>query len=232
LQAAEQAVLPNGCVFCGCVLAARSRAVCDPCHAGLPWLHAVCPRCGLPLESGLPADARCGRCQLCPPPYAAVVAPLRYEFPVDAAIKALKFRRKLHYAPALASLLREPIRRLPPGIDAVLPVPLHWRRQMWRGFNQAEELCRALDAELGAPVMRQVRRRRRTVSQSGLGATARRANLRGAFELRGGIAARHVLIVDDVVTTGATCEQLAVTLLRAGVREVSVLAIARATTPN
>jgi ComF family protein len=159
----------------------------------------------------------------------AVVAPLRYEFPVDAAIKALKFRRKLHYAPALASLLHEHVGKLPHGIDAVLPVPLHWRRQMRRGFNQAEELRRALAPDLALPVLRQARRTRSTPYQSGLAARARQANLHGVFRLRGTIDARHVLIIDDVVTTGATCGQLAVVLRNAGVGEVSVLAIARAT---
>lgn len=164
--------------------------------------------------------------------FAEVAAPLEYAFPVDAAIKALKFQRKLHYAPALASLLREPARRMRTGYDAVLPVPLHWRRQLRRGFNQADELCRALDADLGLPVLRQVRRTRRTPYQSGLGARARRANLRGVFSLNGKIAARRVLIIDDVVTTGATCERLAATLRRAGVREVGVLAVARAVRPD
>lgn len=232
LRTLEQEVLPCGCVFCGRVLPAGSRCVCDPCYAELPWLDVTCRCCGLPLSGGVDSGRVCGRCQVRPTPFAALVAPLRYEVPVDGAIKALKFQRRLYYAPALAALLVEPARRLPSGIDAMLPVPLHWGRQMRRGFNQAGELCRVLAADLGLPVLGQVRRTRRTPYQSGLGAGARRTNLRGAFALREEIGARHVLIVDDVVTTGATCEQLAATLLGAGVREVSVLAVARAVRPD
>lgn len=228
LRGLEQRVMPVACAFCGHELATDARPVCAACHAELPWIDAACRRCGMPLPAQGAADGSCGRCQRHPLPFTAVVAPLRYEFPVDAAIKALKFRRRLYYVPAFASLLREAIRRLPPGIDGLLPVPLHWRRQMRRGFNQAAALCRTLEPDLPLPVLRQVRRTRSTPYQSGLGARARRANLRGAFRLRGDTDLRHVLIVDDVVTTGATCSQLAVTLRAAGVAEVSVLAIARA----
>jgi ComF family protein len=161
-----------------------------------------------------------------------LIAPLRYEFPVDAAIKALKFRRRLHYLPAFAALLHRSARRLPEDIDAMLPVPLHWRRQLLRGFNQATELCRLLRPVLPVPVLHRAARIRNTRYQSGLGADARRSNLRGAFRIRSGIALSHVLIVDDVVTTGATAERLAATLRAAGVHRVSVLAIARASRPD
>ena len=160
------------------------------------------------------------------------MAPLRYEFPVDAAIKALKFQRRLHYLPAFAAMLSGPVRQLPGGIDAMLPVPLHWRRQLLRGFNQATELCRLLAPLLQVPVLHRVVRTRSTRYQSGLGAGARRRNLRGAFRLSGSVALSHVLIVDDVVTTGATAGQVAATLRAGGVRQVSVLAIARAARPD
>lgn len=228
----EQQVLPGGCVFCGLGLAIGSRPVCDPCHAELPWAGAACRRCGAELPAQPPRDAVCGRCQVEPPAFDALLAPLRYEFPVDAAIKAMKFERRLHYLPAFAALVGEAARDLPEDIDAMLPVPLHWRRQMLRGFNQATELCRQLEPLLHVPVLQRVMRIRNTRYQPGLGAGERRSNLRGAFRLRGNIASNHVLIVDDVVTTGATAEQLTVTLRAGGVRRVSVLAIARAFRPG
>ena len=232
LRALEQQVLPDSCAFCGLGLPAGALPVCEPCHAELPWIGAACRRCGLALPAQGPSAPVCGQCQLDPPAFDALLAPLRYEFPVDAAIKAIKFERRLHYLPAFAALLGRTARALPADIDALLPVPLHWRRQLLRGFNQATELCRLLRPALCAPVLHRVARIRNTRYQPGLGAGERRRNLRGAFRLRGKLTLRHVLVVDDVVTTGATAEQLTATLRAAGVRRVSVLAIARASRPD
>ena len=112
-------------------------------------------------------------------------------------------------------------------IDAVLPVPLHWRRQALRGFNQAAEIARPLCRQAGLPWLTGVARFRNTPYQSGLSAGRRQRNLHNAFRVHGRIACRHVLVVDDVITTGATCRQVARVLLDAGVPAVSVLAIAR-----
>jgi ComF family protein len=154
--------------------------------------------------------------------------PFAYEFPIDAAIRQYKFRRRLWYAPAFAELLLPAIAGLPDSIDALLPVPLHWLRHGVRGFNQATEICRALRGQVDLPISRNAYRHRATPQQSGSSARARRRNLRQAFSIRGRVTAKHVLIVDDVVTTGETCRQLARTLMSEGVDEVSVLAIARA----
>ncbi len=161
-------------------------------------------------------------------PFAVAVAPLAYEFPVDAAIRLFKFHRKLHYASAFGELLCAAAADLPADIDALLPVPLHWLRHGVRGFNQAAEICRPLQQASGLPVMRNVVRIRRTPYQSGLGARERRRNLSGAFVVRGTVRARHVLLVDDVITTGETCTQLARELLARGAQKISVLALARA----
>jgi ComF family protein len=160
-------------------------------------------------------------------PFAAARAPLGYAFPVDAAIKRLKFQRRLFYVPAFAILLRDTIESLPTGIDALLPMPLHWRRQALRGFNQAAEIAHTVRALTGLPLITNVVRRRHTPYQSGLTAAQRRRNLRDAFRVRGRVASRHPLIVDDVITTGATGRQLAEVLFDAGVPAVSMLAIAR-----
>jgi len=161
------------------------------------------------------------------PPFTVCAAPLEYSYPVDAALKALKFRRRLDYVPALSELLWSAATALPDDIDALLPVPLHWRRHAMRGFNQAQELGRILRQRSGMPQLDNVRRTRATPYQSGLDARARRNNLRDAFAVRGVIAARHVLIVDDVITTGETCRQLAQVAMAAGARKISVLAVAR-----
>lgn len=202
LRSLADAAMPNACVFCGAPRAPLEVPLCAACHDELPW-------------------ARTG------PARSRLYAPLDYAFPIDAAIKALKFHRRLEYAPALGALLVETAGTLADGVDGILPVPLHWRRQALRGFNQAAELCRPLARYLGVPLVGNVFRRRPTAYQSGLSAAERKRNLRGAFAVRGPVTARHVLVVDDVVTTGATCGQLAATLRRAGAGAVSVLALAR-----
>jgi ComF family protein len=174
------------------------------------------------------AGVRCADCQARPLPFVSVVVPFAFEFPIDAAIRQYKFRRKLWYAPAFTELLLPALDELPDSIDAILPVPLHWLRHGIRGFNQAAEIGRGLCRHAGLPMLRIVRRHRPTPYQSASNAKARRRNLRRAFSIRGPVPARHVLIVDDVVTTGETCRQLARVLLSAGAEEISVLAIARA----
>jgi len=220
--------MPNACVFCGVKRGLDESSVCPPCHNDLPWNERACRQCANPLVADPPADVVCAACQQAPPPFACTYAPLLYEFPVDAAIKAMKFRRKLHYVPAFVDILAYAMHTLPDDIDVLLPVPLHWRRQAIRGFNQARELANAVSNRTGIPVLRNVVRSRATPYQSGLTGAHRQRNLRGAFAVRGDVRMRHVLIIDDVVTTGETCRQLAVTLHNAGVNEVSVLAIARA----
>jgi ComF family protein len=208
LRALEDALMPLRCVFCGSRSRPPERYICVGCHGDLPFIESALPPASSPLEDD--------------------VAPLAYEFPVDAAIKALKFRRKLFYAPALSELLIEACPNLPDDIDAVLPVPLHWRRRWRRGFNQAYEIGKPVARHLAVPLVRGVRRSRATPFQSGLSAHERARNLRSAFRVRGELAHEHVLIVDDVVTTGTTVCELARVLRRAGVARVSALAVARA----
>ncbi|NNC76626.1 MAG: ComF family protein [Woeseiaceae bacterium] len=156
------------------------------------------------------------------------VAAVEYEYPVDAAIRALKFHGRLSCIPAFAGILLTVAPALPGDIDALLPVPLHRWRYAKRGFNQADELARSVARQLHLPVINNARRIIATPYQSGLDAHERRENLSSAFDVRGVINAKHVVIVDDVVTTGETCRQLANTVLASGVEKVSVLALARA----
>jgi ComF family protein len=224
----DTAIMPRRCVFCGTRCHDDEPLVCTGCYGDLPWNDLCCRRCAQPIGSAQPQDVDCADCQVDPPPVQAMVAPLVYTFPVDAAIKAMKFHRKLFYAPVFGEVLVRAFGRLPAGIDAILPVPLHWRRHAMRGYNQARELCKPLLRQTGLPLVTNIVRQRPTVYQSGLDARARRRNLRRAFSVRGNLVGQHVLIVDDVITSGATCHALARTLLQAGVDKVSVLALARA----
>lgn len=224
----EQALFPRCCVFCGAEMRLVPRHVCDGCDRDLVRNQPACRSCALPL-AGSGTDY-CGDCQGSRRPFVAVVAPLAYTFPLDAAIKAFKFRRQLFYVPAFVELLRTATQELPTGIDAIQPVPLHRWRKLRRGFNQAREIALPVARELSLPVLDCVHRCRHTPYQSGLPAAARRRNLRGAFAMRRPVDARHVLLLDDVITTGTTCRQIAELLKEHGVPEVSVLALARATT--
>ncbi|MFQ5981922.1 MAG: ComF family protein, partial [Woeseiaceae bacterium] len=211
--------------FCGVSLAVGHFRTA--CRAELPWTDVACERCGQPLSLPLPEGAHCSDCQLHPPPFDKAFAPLVYTFPVDSALKSLKFQRQLVYAPAFGELLLSPLAERFPDVDSLLPVPLHARRHAVRGFNQAAELCRPLRKQTGLPIIKNVRRVRFTEPQTGLDAAERRRNMKAAFEVRGKLYFATPLVVDDVITTGETGRQLAQALLRAGAEKVSVLAVAR-----
>ena len=208
------------CLLCGQAepRVAAVAPVCRGCMADLPWLSAQ-------GASGL----RVG----CP---GRVLSALTYEYPVDRLIAAAKFGRQAPVARGLGQLLALRMPALPEPPDAVVPVPLHWRREASRGFNQAEEMARAVCDARGWPLRTDLCRRiRATPEQSGLGAGPRRDNLRGAFALRNARAAgrcRHVLLIDDVLTTGATVSALTEVFQVAGVPEVSVWTVARTPPPS
>ncbi len=202
----DDVIMPRYCVFCGDQCRQGEGTLCTGCRSDLPRNPNMAPL----------------------PPCDTVVAPLAYAFPVDSALKALKFNRKLYFVPPFSGLLQEAAASLPADVDALLPVPLHWIRHSTRGFNQSAELCKPLAKSMGLPLLDAVSRRRATRSQSGLSAKERRRNLRNAFRLRRPVEAQHVCLVDDVVTTGATVRAVARLLLDSGVDRVSVLAVARA----
>ena len=220
------ALLPPRCALCG--LACAGPDFCLGCRFDLPRIRAACAACGEPLAGPLPAGVVCGRCQRRPPPFECATAPLRYAFPVDEALKALKFRRQLFYARAFARVLYGEFLRHHEDADALAPVPLHPLRHARRGFNQSVLLCAPLARLTGLPVLANLRRVRRTAPQAGLAADSRRRNLAGAFRVRGELGCRRPLIVDDVMTTGETCRHLAAALRAAGAESVRVLTVARA----
>jgi predicted amidophosphoribosyltransferase len=231
----EGAVLPWRCLCCGAPGSA-GLDLCAACHAELPWNANACGRCALPLSAGA---STCGECQRDPPPFAAAFAPLRYAFPIDRLIVGLKFGGHLEHGRLLGTLVTarsEALRAaIPPGLP-LLPIPLHAARLAERGFNQAAELARIVAPALGAkPAPELAWRRKPTPPQARLDAASRRANLAGAFAVSAhpkGCAAtwvpRRLIILDDVVTTGATVRELSRTLRDAGCEEVFVVAVARA----
>ena len=170
----------------------------------------------------------CADCQATPPVFDKARAPLRYEFPVDVVLKKLKFNRQTAFAAAFAEILLPSLCSDFPDCDALVPVPLHAIRHYRRGFNQADELSRPIAKATGLPEIMCVKRRRATRPQTGLDPVERRRNLKDAFTVTEPVRCRRPVIVDDVVTTGATCNQLAKVLRNAGAERVGVLAVARA----
>ena len=214
-------------LFGGACFVCRGSArglLCTACQAELPQLTAErCPRCALPTPGG----AVCGRCLADPPAYDATLAALAYDFPADALVHALKFRGELALAPLLAKLLLP--QTLSEKADRVIPVPLSAARLRTRGYNQAAEIARGLAN--GRLDLDTCVRDEDTPPQMQLPWDQRQRNIRGAFRCRRSLAGASVAVVDDVMTTGATLEELARTLKRAGAVRVVNWVVARTLPP-
>jgi ComF family protein len=158
------------------------------------------------------------------------VAPFRYRYPLDVLIRELKYHDRLACVRFLGGALADEVRARRSDLpERLLPVPLHWRRCIARGFNQSLEIARVVGARLNIPVDRGiVRRVRATPAQAGLPAAERRRNLRNAFLVAKVPPCKRVAIVDDVVTTGATAREISRALRRAGIEDVQIWAVARA----
>jgi ComF family protein len=170
----------------------------------------------------------CGECLSRPPRFARIAVAVSYRFPVDSAILRLKYAADLAVAEPLAALLAEQLAHQPPP-DLLVPMPLARSRLRERGFNQALEIARGLSDRLNLRLAIDVcRRTRNTPPQAGLPWDERRRNDRGAFGCSKDLTGTRIAVVDDVLTTGATLDELAGTLLRAGAAEVVGWVIARA----
>ena len=210
--------------------------ICVACEAELPWLGEQCRVCALPLPQ---AGLTCGQCLRRPPAFSQVVAPWSYRFPVDSLITRFKHAAKWPYGRLLGELLAQSLHhRFNDGLprpDVLLPVPLASRRLRQRGYNQAALLAQWLGHSLGiAWNEHALLRPQDTPAQQGLDAHARRRNLRRAFSLadEAQVRGRHLALVDDVLTTGATAETLAGLLLDAGASRVDVYCLARTPSPG
>ena len=218
-------LLPLHCRLCG-EQVAWELELCPGCYRDLPWLKTACRRCADPLPAE-PQTLLCGRCLRRPPPFDRVIAPLHFAPPVDGLIHAYKFHGDLAAGRLLANLLAAATTASRP--ELLLPVPLHARRLRQRGFNQSLELARQLSRQRRLPLAdRLLVRCRDTPPQRLLPASERRANVRGAFALRGPLSARHVAVLDDVMTTGQTMMEICRLLRRAGAARIEVWVVARA----
>jgi ComF family protein len=220
---ASRLLWPTRCLACDAP-GGEVLDLCPACAAGLPWLRDACRQCALPLS----APGICGDCLCQPPPLAAVHAACVYAAPLDRLLPRFKFHQDLAAGRLLSQLMAEAFAHLPPP-DVLVPVPLHRGRLRQRGYDQALELARPLARALRIPLRADLLQRvRATRAQSELDAPARRRNLRDAFavRLRAPLPA-HVVLVDDVMTTGATLHAAARSLRRAGVQRIEAWVCAR-----
>jgi ComF family protein len=194
--------------------------ICADCDADLPRLDLpLCPRCAL----ASPGGALCGRCLSHAPAYDATRAALAYDFPADALVHALKFRGELALAPLLGSLLRN--KASADSVDVVVPVPLSARRLRERGYNQSVEIARHL--RKGLLDVGLCERTRDVRPQIELPYDERQSNVRGAFRCTRSLLGAKIAVVDDVMTTGATLNEIARTLKAAGAVHVVNWVVAR-----
>lgn len=226
-------LLPSSCPLCDVPLPIGEH-LCKSCHNALPLLDRPCPQCGLVLPVEAPSEQCCGSCQTDPPDFDRLIATSQYAPPMSQLIMGFKFHRQLQYARLFAQLLANAVQQSGHGLpEIILPVPLHASRQRQRGYNQALEIARLLSRWLDIPVARNVLQRiRATAAQSDLDAAARIENVRGAFKLRQALPYRHVALLDDVVTTGNTVNEITRVLKKSGVQRVDVWCIARVVEAN
>ena len=222
-------IYPPRCVLCAAA-GSNDRDLCTSCYHKLPWLGPACVQCAIPLPEDIDGSMTCGRCLQKPPAFDRSLSLFRYESDAIRLIHQLKFNQKLAYSRLLGTLLAEALRSHASDLpDVILPVPLHRKRLRQRGYNQSIELARPVARAFGIPVeVRAVVRSRDTDAQTGLDRKQRRRNIRGAFEIVRPLSAHHVAILDDVVTTMSTVNELAGIMKHHGVARVDVWSIARA----
>lgn len=226
-------VYPRNCIRCGADSPEPLRYICWDCLSDTPRIEPpFCRICGDPVAGDIQHDYSCFSCARETPAFDGARSAVRYESAVGQAVRALKYSHAVWLAPDLAELLSACVQAEFPEIafDLVTSVPLFAARRRERGFNQSALLGRELARRLGVPFREKILRRiRPTVSQTGLTASQRAANVCGAFRV--GLFARpagwRILLVDDVMTTGATVNACARVLKKSGAASVHVVTVAR-----
>ena len=228
-----QRALAPSCLLCDASCPETGHAgisLCADCQQDLPWILHQCHGCGLPIENT--HVTQCKACGSAPWLSDRVICFLHYATPVDYLVKRMKFAHQLSAAKVLGYLFAQQLMQNTIDVpDAILPVPLHKKRLRARGFNQALELYREINKHVPIPLLKGVERVVYTDAQTLIKGDERAKNLQGAFrvDLTASNIPKHVVILDDVVTTGATSNELSKSLKAAGVEKVTVWAIARAT---
>lgn len=229
-QAVFSLIFPWACPGCQ-RLVPYPEPICNECAIRLKRiLSPFCKKCGLPLPEHWQVQV-CPECRTQKSALSMIRSVYYYEQLIQQMILEVKYARRARYLRYLSKELFRHVRMyFPASFEAIVPVPLHREREWERTFNQAELMADQLSRLLGVPVWKALQKPKKTPPQSSLSGTARRCNLKGAFECKPGkISCRSVLLIDDVITTGATLQECARMLRKsAGVRKVYAITIARA----
>lgn len=217
-----QTLLPQRCLLCGA--SSGNSPFCAACQNDLPrHTMPACPVCALPT----PQNEVCGQCLKHPPSFDASHAAFTYSFPVDALLKTLKYRGLLTVADIMAQELTRQLQNRPPP-DLLIPMPLHPQRLQERGFNQAVEIARKLAQQNGCLLsLGSVIRTRHGEPQASLPLAQRAKNVKGIFATTQDLRGKSVWMVDDIMTSGASLNELAKTLKKAGAAKVECVVAAR-----
>jgi ComF family protein len=229
VRRAQHAFWPSTCVLCG-QRGRMAQDLCAGCENELPSNAPACHVCSQPLPRSNVESLTCGACLRRSPAFDASCVPFLYAYPISHLIRDLKYSGRIACARVLGELVSRHFSARFKDLPAVMiPVPLATRRYRERGYNQVIEVGVSLERTLGVPMCTDVVvRTRATLEQAELNRAERRRNVRNAFEARRALPADHVAILDDVVTTASTVNELARVLRRAGARRIEVWAIARA----
>jgi ComF family protein len=228
LNIIQDYLLPPTCILCGNP-GHEALDLCHACYTQLPRNNLCCYRCAEILEPPATAPVLCGRCLSRHPAFDETVAPFIHQGAIRHLIGGLKFGSDYKNARLLGMLLADHLNQTAERPDLILPVPLHKARYRERGFNQAIEIARTVAKDMQIPLdLSSCRRHRDTPHQTQLAAKKRRTNLENAFSIVKPIHARHIAILDDVMTTGTTAHELASVLKKAGASRVDVWVCARA----
>ena len=232
---------PRRCILCLSADASLSQTdidLCPACRNELQLIEHSCYQCGIPLQNTL-AGQLCGQCLQKSPAYDQVISIYHYRQPLVWLIAQMKFNKKLLIARLLSQLMTQHLLAIKKSEqlslpEAIIPVPLHHKRQYQRQFNQSEELAKTLSDTLDIPLDTQyLQRHIDSVQQSGLDAKQRKKNVKGIFKVNNKKQQhyRHVVIIDDVMSTGSTVNEIARVLKRSGIKQIDVWVLARASRP-
>ncbi len=233
--AAADLFYPPLCCLCNEQLTGEETYICSKCLNSLPIIEgARCPKCSRPIRTKNAENQLCGVCRTSPNKFLMrTVAAGEYHGALKSLIHLYKYKRRQFLSVIFADIIIKQLKflNLDKKFDLLLPIPLHWTRIRWRGFNQAAEICRHIKNILNIPVAddNAFKRIKKTTPQALLNAKSRAENIRGAFRANNkfSFAEKNIALVDDVYTTGATSGECARVLMKAGAKSVSLLIIAR-----
>lgn len=221
-----QLAYPDICLLCGAP-GFDSLDLCAGCLGQLPRQYGRCQGCAAPLPEKQ-TQVCCTSCRMQPPAYDRAWAAFDYAAPIDWLLGRFKFNRHLHYGRLLGLLMQQSLQGVVDRPDVIIPVPLHSSRLRERGFNQTVVLAQPMAKAMSVPIDRHaIKRQQNTISQRRLSAQQRQQNLSGVFTIHRHWQADHVAVVDDVMATGTTINELALLLKNHGVRRVDVWLLAR-----